>query len=152
MSPATRKQRENIFRAVTKTAGAALLRDITEEAIREGRERRVATPHAANNFLKAMRGFFAWAIVEGKLITLDPTKGVKLLSEPNVADGFHTWSQEGLDRYEARWPVGTRERLAFDLLLYTGLRRGDAVRVGLQHVRDGVTSIRTEKQLEGQGG
>ena len=44
-----------------------------------------------------------------------------------------------------RWPRGPRERLAFDLLLYTGLRRGDAVRLGRPHVRNGVATIRTEK-------
>ena len=106
---------------------------------------------AANNFLKAMRGLFAWAI-ENTLVTIDPTKGVKLLAGPNDADGFHTWTQEELDRFEASWPLGTRERLAFDLLLYTGLRRGDAVRVGLQHVRDGEITIRTEKHAKGKVG
>ncbi len=30
-------------------------------------------------------------------------------------------------------------------MLYTGLRRGDAVRLGRQHVSNGVASIRTEK-------
>lgn len=119
LSMATRRQRENIYRAVIKTAGAVLLRNITGETIRAGRERRSAAPHSANIFLKAMRGFFAWA-VEEKLVTVDATKGVKLLVGPNDADGFHTWTQEELDRFEARWPLGTRERLAFDLLLYTG--------------------------------
>jgi integrase len=151
LSNATRRQRENIYRAVTKTAGSVLLRDITSDTIRAGRERRKETPHAANNFLKAMRGFFAWA-VEEKLVTVDPTKGVKRLVGPNDADGFPVWSQEELDRFEAHWPVGTRERLAFDLLLYTGLRRGDAVRVGLQHVRDGAITIRTEKHAKGKLG
>jgi integrase len=97
--------------------------------------------------LKAMRAFFAWAI-EDKLVTLDPTKGVKLLPGPNDADGFHTWTQAELDRFEAHWPVGTRERLSYDLLLYTGLRRGDAVRVGGLHEREGVITIRTEKTGE----
>ncbi len=32
-----------------------------------------------------------------------------------------------------------------DVLLYTGLRRGDAVRFGRPHVRDGIGSIKTEK-------
>jgi integrase len=32
-----------------------------------------------------------------------------------------------------------------DVLLYTGLRRGDAVRLGRPHVRDGIASIKTEK-------
>ena len=134
LATATRRQRENIYHAVIKTAGGVLLRNISTETIREGRERRAATPHSANNFLKAMRGFFAWA-VEENLVPVDVTKGVKLLAGANDANGFHTWTQDELDRFEARWPIGTRQRLAFDLLLYTGFRRGDAVRVGRQHVR-----------------
>jgi integrase len=151
LSNATRRQRENIYKAMIKTAGIVPLKDITAETIRAGRERRATTPHAANNFLKAARGFFAWA-VEENLVTVDPTKGVKLLVGENEADGFHTWTQEELDRFEARWPIGTRERLAFDLLLYTGLRRGDAVRVGRPHERDGVITIRTEKHRKGKPG
>jgi integrase len=50
-----------------------------------------------------------------------------------------------MERFEARWPVGTRERLAYAILLYTGLRRGDAARLGRQHVRGESLEIRTEK-------
>lgn len=151
LSPATRRARENIIQQIIKTAGDEPLREITHDVIRAGRERRAAKPHSANGFLKTLRGFFAWA-VEEELVAVDPTKGVRLLAGPNDAHGFHTWTQEELDRFEAKWPLGTRERLAFDLLLYTGLRRGDAVRVGLQHVRDGVISIRTEKHRHGKAG
>jgi integrase len=151
LSNATRRQRENIYRSVVNTAGEAALRDITVVTIRDGRERRAKTPHSANNFLKAMRGFFGWAADTG-LVRINPTKGVKLLFGANEAEGFHTWSQEELDRFEARWPVGTRQRLAFDLLLYTGLRRGDAVLVGRQHVRDGMIVLRTEKHRKGKPG
>lgn len=151
LSLATRRQRENIFHAVIKTAGHTLLADINSQSIRDGRERRKDTPHAANGFLKAMRRFFAWC-VEEQLVAVDPTVGIRMLTGPNDADGFHTWTQAELDRFEARWKVGTRERLAFDLLLYTGLRRGDAVRVGKQHERDGVISIRTEKHRHGKAG
>ena len=45
--------------------------------------------------------------------------------------------------YEVRWPIGTRQRVWLDVLLYTGLRRGDAVRLGRQHVRAG--AIKAEK-------
>jgi integrase len=151
LSNATRRQRENIYRATIKTAGGVPLKDIIGDTIRAGRERRAETPHSANNFLKAMRAFFAWAIEEA-LVTVDPTKGVKLLAGANDGDGFHVWTQDELDRFEARWPVGTRERLAFDLLLYTGLRRGDAVRIGRPHERAGWLTIRTEKHRKGKPG
>src|SRR5262249_16197372 len=105
----------------------------------------------ANNFIKSMRALLTGG-VENKMVVIDPTKGIKLLRGPNDDIGHHTWTQEELDRFEARWPVGTRERLAYDLLLYTGLRRGDAVRVGRQHVRDDLITIRTEKHRKGKPG
>ena len=47
--------------------------------------------------------------------------------------------------YEARWPLGTRQRVWADVLIYTGLRRGDAVKLGRQHVRNGIAQLETEK-------
>jgi integrase len=55
------------------------------------------------------------------------------------------WTEEDAIAYEQRWPIGTKERVWRDVLFYTGLRRGDAVRLGRQHVRDGVAALRTEK-------
>jgi len=131
------------------TAGAEPLSTVDQAAIKKGKERRSGHPHSANNFLKTMRGLFAWALEEDHVKT-DPTKGVKLFKGENEAVGFHTWTEEEVTRFQGRWPSGTRERLALDLLLFTGLRRGDVVRLGRQHVRDGLISIRTEKQA-GEG-
>jgi hypothetical protein len=61
----------------------------------------------------------------------------------NRTDGFIPWTEEHIAAYEARWAIGTRQRVWLDVLLYTGLRRGDAVRVGRQHVRAG--TIKAEK-------
>src|SRR5262249_39426415 len=38
-----------------------------------------------------------------------------------------------------------RQRVWLDVLLYSGLRRGDAVRYGRQHVQNGVGRVKTEK-------
>ena len=105
-------------------------------------ERRKATPFAAVSFLKAMRGMFAWA-VENDHVPSDPTMGVKG-KVPKTA-GFAVWTEDEIDRFEERWPIGTRERLALTILLYTGLRRGDAARLGRQHVQNGVITLNTEK-------
>jgi len=61
------------------------------------------------------------------------------------SDGFAPWSEDDIAAYESRWPIGTRQRVWLDVLIYTGLRRGDAVRFGRQHVRNGVGTIKTEK-------
>jgi integrase len=46
-----------------------------------------------------------------------------------AAEGKHH-----IARFEAAHPIGTRARLAFALLLYTGQRRSDVVRMGPQHL------------------
>lgn len=142
LSPATRRQRENIFRGVRETAGETRYAAVTRKHIVAGRDRRKATPAMARHFVEAMRGLFRWA-VDADHVAEDPTRDVKV-SKPKT-EGHHTWTDEECDRFEARWPIGTRERLAFDILLFTGFRRGDAAAFGRQHVRNGVITIRTQK-------
>jgi integrase len=143
LSTATRRQRENIFVQVLAMAGQHPFVKITAEAIVAGRERRARTPDQARHFLDAMRGLFRWARA-AQLVKSDPTVGVE--NPPRrKGDGFIPWTEEHVAAYERRWPVATRQRLWVDVLLYTGLRRGDAVRFGRQHVRDGVGTIKTEK-------
>lgn len=143
LSAATRRQRENIFLHVLETAGAQPFGKVTRASIEAGKERRSSTPAQARNFLDAMRGLFRWALEAGH-VKADPTAGVR--NPPRrKGDGFIAWTEPDVAKYEARWPIGTRQRVWLDVLLYTGLRRGDAVRLGRQHVRNGVATIRTEK-------
>jgi len=138
----TRRQRENILHHVIEQSGRAPFRLIAREHIVDGRERRQATPFAANNFIKTMRALFRWAL-DAKLTDHDPTAEVTFIK--TQTNGFLAWTIDDVARYRDRWALGTRERVALEVLLNTGLRRGDAVRLGRQHVRDGVASLRAEK-------
>lgn len=142
-SPATQSQRDNIYKNTIKLSGNILFTEINRASIVKGREGRLATPNQANNFIKAMRSLFAWAVDAGIPGATNPTEGVKLLNVKT--QGFHVWTDDEVERYEAHWPLGSRERLALDVLLYTGLRRGDATKLGPKHVKNGVFSIQTEK-------
>jgi integrase len=57
----------------------------------------------------------------------------------------HTWTDGQLRAYESRWSVGTKEHLAFSLLLYTGQRVGDVSRMRRCDIRDGAIHITQEK-------
>ncbi len=74
------------------------------------RDERADQPGAANQRLKALKALFGWACEE----------------KPEIAPQNPTWGVRKI-----------RHCLALDLLLYTGGRREDAVRLGPQHVRDG---------------
>ena len=142
LSMATRRQRENIFRPIMEAAGKEPFAAIDKQTIREGIKRRLATPAQARHFLDCMRGLFKWAI-ESELAKSDPTTGLKV-KKPKT-EGFPVWTDEEIAQFEKRWPLGTRERVMFDVFLYTGLRRGDATLLGKQHIRNGVIEITTEK-------
>ena len=137
----TRQRRENILLAVLDSAGHQPFTRITKAAIVAGRERR--TPFQAKHFMDTVRGLFRWAVDAG-LAKVDPTAGVAYPKLPD-SNGFPPWDEEDVALYEERWPIGTRERVWLDVLLYTGLRRGDAVRLGKQHVRNGIATLKTEK-------
>jgi integrase len=142
-SPATRSKRENIYRQIIESAGRQPFAAIKEADIAAGRDRRGKTPFQARHFLDAMRGLYAWA-KEAGFVKIDPAAGVKYPFLKS-GEGFPVWTDSDVAAYEARWPIGTRERVWFDVLSYTGLRRGDAVRLGKQHIRDGEAMITTEK-------
>ena len=122
--------------------GAVAAAAILQEHVIRGMDRRAATPFEADNYLKAARGLFAWAAAAGH-IAADPTIGVKAIKAKT--QGFHSWTESEIDQFEARWPIGTRERLAMALFLYSGLRRGDVAALGRQHIKDGRIVLRTEK-------
>jgi integrase len=73
----------------------------------------------------------------------DPTYAIKKLKVRS--EGYHSWSEAEVAAFEARWPLGTRERLAMALLLLTAQRRFDLVEVGRQHVRDRSINVRQQK-------
>lgn len=140
---ATKRQRNNILSHILEANGTKPYALVTEQAIEEGRERRMKTPFAANNYLKTMKAMFAWAH-KNRLVADDPAKAVQFLARRTV--GHKPWNDADLAAYRATWPIGTRERLAMELVYWTGLRRGDAVRLGAQHLgKDGVFRITMEK-------
>jgi integrase len=91
---------------------------------------------------------FKWAI-EAQHVRSNPASEVGLLR--TASDGHHTWTIDELEQFERHHPIGTTARLALDLLMYTGTRRSDVVRLGRQHVRNGwlrFTQVETKTTVE----
>lgn len=138
----TKKQFKYQLDRMKAKSGSAPLVGITGSTIAAGRDARASRPSDANKFLKCSVALFRFA-VDRQWMTNNPAKGITKLKTPSL--GFHTWTEDEAQVFEERWPVGTRERLAFDLLVYTGVRRSDVVRLGRQHTRQGEITITTEK-------
>jgi integrase len=122
---------------------------MTADAIEVLRDRKLAFPEGANNRLKAIRAVFKWAVrkkgPDGKpLASHNPARDVPLLKSNNP-NGYHTWTVDEVRQFEERHPIGTKARLAFALLLFTGQRRSDVIRFGRQHVRGGKLNFTQHK-------
>ena len=103
---------------------------------------RTEKPVAANNLRKMLRAMMKHAVEIG-LRADDPTRDVRAIRVKS--DGFHSWNDDEIAQFEKRHPSGTPARLALALLLYTGQRRSDVVRMGPQHICNGVLGVRQQK-------
>ena len=99
-------------------------------------------PAAGNQRLKAMRAMFRWGVEEEECET-NPTIGVQ--KHGYQTDGHHQWTDEQMAQYRAFYPLGTKQRVAIDLVSYTSCRREDVVRIGPQHRRNGRLVYRQAK-------
>lgn len=104
------------------------------------------TPGQANKWLKRVHKLLEFGVRE-EFITSNPARGIRGYK---LGDGAKPWDEDAITKYQERWPVGTTPRLAFDLLIYTGQRRSDVVRMSKSHVRNGeirVVQKKTDKPL-----
>lgn len=89
-------------------------------------------PFAAETARKLIRGLFKYA-VKLQWRTDNPMDFVEY--RPKKTSGFHSWTEAEVAQYQAYWPLGTKQRLAMEICLWTGKRRGDAIKLGPQHIR-----------------
>jgi integrase len=120
---------------------------LTREHVQRIVNEKAGTPFGQRNFLNTLRAMFKWARAEGR-IPDDPTLGVT--RQRVKTTGYPTWSEAEIARFEAAYQISTKARLAFALLLYTGQRRGDVIKMGRQHIHDNVLTVDQGKTEGGE--
>jgi enterobacteria phage integrase len=100
-------------------------------------------PGAALSILKMLRVLIRHGIDIGWL-DHDPSLGIK---RPKTRE-IRSWTDAEIAAFEQYWPLGTKQRLAFALMLYTGQRRSDVHRMTWADVSDG--TIRVVQQKTGR--
>lgn len=145
LAAVTKATYRNIVEKFRQANGEHPVSAMRHEHVRRLVAARADKPAAANALLKMLRILMQFAVAEG-MRRDDPTAGVKRIR--STSEGFTTWSETDIAAFEARWPAGTRERLAMTLLLYTGQRRSDVIRMGRQHVRGNAIHVRQQKTGE----
>ncbi len=142
LAPETQRMRRNILdRFRTEHGGKRVAKLESRHVAGLIKDRSV---HAQKNWLKTLRGFMLFAISENYRAD-DPTAGVKAARPAVKSRGHMTWGAAEIAAYRARHALGTTARLAIELLLNVAARRGDAHKLGIQHVKDGRITWRPNK-------
>lgn len=86
-------------------------------------------PAAANSIKKRLSALMQLAILKEWRLD-DPTRYVKSIKSKGT--GHHSWSEQEIALHREFWPSGSKPRLALELLLDTGQRKSDVIRMGRQ--------------------
>jgi integrase len=142
MQPSSQRTYRGIIERWRKSHGSKPIARLEARHVDRWLAEMADRPAAANNLRKALSRLFRYAVKMGWLDRnpVEATDPYRIDS-----DGFHAWTEEEIARFQKRWPLGTRERLAMELLLWTALRRSDLVALGRQHRRDGCFYLRHGK-------
>jgi enterobacteria phage integrase len=97
-------------------------------------------PGAALSILKMLRVLIRHSIDIGWL-QHDPSLGIK---RPKTQE-IRSWTDAEIAAFENRWPIGTKPRLAFELMLDTGQRRSDVHRMTWTDVSETTISVVQQK-------
>jgi integrase len=125
---------EPIAPGAAETFGDFPLDRLRPKDLRVLRDRKADLPGAADNRVRALRRVFKWGL-KNEHVKANPARDVEYVAKGS--EGWHSWTPEELTKFEERHPIGTKARLALALLMYTGARRSDVVRLGKGNVRDG---------------
>lgn len=98
------------------------------------------TPGAAIVLLKRIRALVRYSIKLGWRDT-DPTLGAETYRSKEI----HTWTEDEIATFEQAWPLGTRQRVGFDLLLFTGQRVSDTHAMTVPDLRNKIKVTSQQK-------
>ena len=130
------------FDEIREKAGTAPAKQLRDRHVRSDVER------AANavDRRKAWRFLCAFGVATGHL-DLDPSLTVPMPYRRNT-EGFPPWTDVEIEAFRSRWQIGTTKRAAFELLFWTGLRIGDAVKIGRGHVDKRGALVHTQSKVK----
>jgi len=141
LKPSSRALYRSVLDPIAKRDGHRLVRDMPRDKARKIIEEIGATrPGMANLTRKALRRLMTYAIDTG-LRNDNPVAGIKQYR----LGTRHTWTDAELMAFEATWPVGSRERLAYALLAYLGQRIGDTARMKRGDISGAAITVVQEK-------
>jgi len=142
LAPASQQTYRRIFEPMRRDYGDMSIATLARKHVMRMLDAKKDTPAAARDFLRCLRLITQYAIDIG-IREDDPTAGLRVRLPKS--DGYRTWSEDDIAAFRTAYAVGSKPRLALELLLGTALRCADVVKLGRGHVRNGTISVTAQK-------
>ncbi|WP_164829131.1 tyrosine-type recombinase/integrase [Sinorhizobium medicae] len=145
LAESTKQVYRRILDTFAEKHGHAAIAKMETKHVNMAIDQKAETPAAANILRKRLSSVFEYAKSIG-MIQVNPAKEAKRIK--TKSKGYRSWTEADIAAYREKWKEGDPERIAMEVLLHTGLRRSDAVRLGWQHIVDDAFVISTRKSQE----
>jgi len=132
LSAGTQVSYRRIFERFRSQHGAKKIASVATSHVNALIDEKAATPAAAKIFRKRLKQLMDFAVGAG-LRKDNPVIAAKRVKYKDK--GIRPWTEQDILDFRAMWGLDTPQRIAVEILLHTGLRRSDAVRLGKQHLR-----------------
>jgi hypothetical protein len=130
----TRKNRRRVIERFRERNGGKHLATLRREHVEAMLAEIKGAASARLHWYKTIKAMIKYGVPT--MLRDDPTLGVATPQLPR-SKGHHSWTDDEIAAFRAHWPLGTQARLTLEFCLETTSRRGEVVRLGPQHVRDG---------------
>jgi integrase len=141
LKASSRKIYRSVLEPLVVQHGHRAVNMMTTEAVARIIERIGSDKPAMANLTRAVLRRLMKFAVKSKMIAANPVVGI----DPYKTGEHHTWTDVELRQYEKHWPLGTRERLAYAMLLYTAQRVGDVATRTRSHIQNNEIYVVQEK-------
>src|SRR5262249_3177768 len=143
LKPSSQRVYRIVLEKWNENHGHRLVRDLTRAKAREliGHVAEGSGTGMANQTATVLKVMMKMAVDTGVRAD-NPFGGLKRYKQKKE---HRDWTEAELAAYEKRWPLGTRERLAYDLLLYLGQRIGDVSKLTRANLKDDHINLVQEK-------
>lgn len=140
--PSTQRAYNQALNEIEGTWGRFPVTGLTRAKINELMANRADDPKRANRLHKRLRAIMEHAVDLG-WIAVNPVRAKRPFKVK--VDSHPIWPLAQIEKFHKRWPHGTKERVAFDLLLFLGQRSIDTVAMARNHIDGGKIRVVQEK-------
>jgi integrase len=141
LKPSSQRGYKYALEPLAKAHGHRLVRDMRADKIAKIIADIGAKKPGMANFTKSVLQKLMKYAIGAKWRSDNPVVGIDRFKSGT----HHTWTEGELKTFEKHWPLGTRERLAYALLLYTIQRVGDVAKMKRSDIADGEIHVVQDK-------